>query len=498
MAQQELKKRLGFWSCLSVGVGLVVASSTLITLGQGTGIAGAGFIIAMFCAWVLQHFSAQSYAELACMIPSAGGIRSYTRVAMGALPAVVATISGFVIPNLLAAPTELAVASTMLSENFTAGFPPVFWGITLLVIIMFTNIIGIDIFAKFQLVFTVIMMLLLTVLGIIGLTGTGQAAPELPAMPFNPMGWDVLGLTAMAVWLYIGIEYVCPLAEETVNPEKNLPRAMVVGLLLIFGVNILYMFASLKYVPMENLFSSNTPHLLVAEAILGKEGLILFAIVSISASLSTLNTVIGVVPRILYGMGINHELPRIFGYIHKNFRTPVWGILFMSGATALFFVGGVAEAESLIVFIMAACCSWFLCYIIAHADVIILRKRYPNMKRPYKAPFYPVPQITGIIGMVYCILHIAPLPEMAPSIYKIAGILILLAALYAVFWLKYVTGTSLFKPLSMEEARQEWDLETRMEDVEIEPAGAEEGAVAELASYKVKPESFNKDNKYHV
>ncbi|MDR2775407.1 MAG: APC family permease [Tannerella sp.] len=494
MVQQELKKKLGFWSCLSVGVGLVVASSTLITLGQGAGIAGAGFIIAMFCAWVLQHFSAQSYAELACMMPSAGGIRSYTRVAMGALPAVVATISGFVIPNLLAAPTELAVASTMLSENFTSIFPPIFWGVMLLVIIMATNIIGIDIFAKFQIVFTVTMMVILTALGVIGLMGLGRVAPTLPEMPFNPMGWDVLGLTAMAVWLYIGIEYVCPLAEETVNPGKNLPRAMIIGLLLIFGVNIIYMFASLKYVPMGDLFSSNTPHLLVAEAILGKEGLQLFAIVSISASLSTLNTVIGVVPRILYGMGINRELPRFFGYIHKNFRTPVYGILFMCAATALFFVGGVAEAENLIIFIMAACCSWFLCYIIAHVNVIILRKRYPDVKRPYRTTFYPVPQIVGIIGMVYCILHIAPLPELAAPIYKIAGAMLLMAAAYAVLWLKYVTRTKLFSPLSMDEARQEWDLETRMEDVDIEPAGTYEGADADLAGYRVKAESLKKDN----
>jgi amino acid transporter len=492
MAQQELKKRLGFWSCLSVGVGLVVASSTLITLGQGTGIAGAGFIIAMFFAWMLQHFSAQSYAELSCMMPSAGGIRSYTRVAMGALPAVVATISGFVIPNLLAAPTELAVASTMLTETFIGEIPPLYWGTGLLAVIMITNIIGIDIFARVQIVFTVTMMVILSVLGIIGLTGMGQAAPELPAMPFNPLGWDILGLTAMAVWLYIGIEYVCPLAEETVNPGKNIPRAMIIGLLLIFGVNILYMFASLKYVPTEALFSSNTPHLLVAEAILGKEGLALFAIVSISASLSTLNTVIGVVPRILYGMGINRELPRFFGYIHKHFRTPAWGILFMGGATGLFFIGGVAEAESLIVFIMAACCSWFLCYIIAHANVIILRRRYPDMERPYKTPFYPVPQIIGIIGMVYCIFRIAPLPELSAPIYRIAGIMILSAALYAVLWLKYITKTSFFKPLPIETARQEWELETRMEDVEIEPAGAGEAATGDLANYKVKIESFHR------
>lgn len=455
----KLKKTLGFWSCFSVAVGCVVASSTLVSLGQGMGIAGAGFVIAMAAAWLLQHFSAQSYSELACMMPHAGGIRSYTRVAMGALPAVVATILGFVVPNLFAAPTELAVAGSVISEAFFPAVPPMAWGGLLLLFLTVMNVIGVDIFAKLQITFTLTMMISLTILGALGLSGIGVApAPELPEMPFNAMGAGVLSLTALAIWLYIGIEFVTPMAQETKKPEKNIPRAMVAGLVAIFVVNLIYGFATLKYVAPEALASSNHPHVDMALAMLGKPGMIWISIVSVFASASTINTVVGVVPRMLYGMALSHELPKVFRRVHPNFRTPWVGILAMAGAMGAFFFGGICNAPNLLVFILAACCSWLFCYIIAHINVIILRVRYPKAKRPYKSRFYPVPQIVGALGMGYAIVNIAPDPSMKSSIFTIVGIMAALAIVYAVVWLRFVVKQPMFKPLSMDEAQEEWGL----------------------------------------
>lgn len=457
----ELQKKLGFWSAMAVGVGLVVASTTLVSLGQGMGIAGGGFVIAMVVAWLLQHFSAQTYAELSCMMPSAGGINSYTRIALGALPALVATISGLIIPNLLAAPSELAVAGSIISDTFTPGINSIFWGMFLLIGMIVLNLAGVDVFAKFQIIFTVTMIVTMSALGIIGLFEFGLTPPSLPEMAFNPLGWDVLGLTALAIWLYIGIEFVAPMAEETINPNKNIPRAMIAGLVIIFIVNLLYGFASIKYVSTEQLASSNAPHILVARAILGNNGALLIAIVSICASLSTLNTVIGVVPRILYGMGINRELPRFFGVLHRSFKTPAYGILFIGGMIGVFYLGGIAQASNLVIFILAACASWLISYIIAHIDLIVLRLRYPNAERPYRSPWFPIPQVIGILGMTYSLFNIAPVPEMASEIYKIAGIMIAGALTYAVIWLKFVYPAPLFKPISLEEAQKEWFYESQ-------------------------------------
>lgn len=393
------------------------------------------------------------------MMPHSGGLRSYTKVAMGALPAMAAVILAYVIPNLVAAPAELAVAGAVITETFAPGIPPVIWGGALLFMLTVTNVIGVDIFAKLQIIFTLTMMISMALLGIIGLTGIGTLPPpELPEQPFNAMGMGVFGLTALAIWLYIGIEFVTPMAQETRQPEKNIPKAMIYGLLVIFCVNLVYGYASLKYVPAEQLANSNHPHVDMALAMLGRPGMIWIAIVSVFASASTINTVIGVVPRMLYGMAVSRELPKVFRSIHPRFHTPWIGILFMAGAMSLFFFGGIHEAPNLIIYILAACCSWLFAYIIAHIDVIILRRRYPNHKRPYKTPFYPIPQIIGSLGMGYAIVNIAPVPEMESTIFKMVGFMVVGTLLYVAFWLRFVIKEPMFRPMDIQVAREEWGL----------------------------------------
>jgi len=455
----QLKRTLGFWSCLSVSMGLVVASSTLVTLGQGMGIAGTGFIIAMAAAWILQHFSAQSFAELSCMMPHAGGLRSYTRVALGTLPAMVATIAGYLIPNFFAAPSELAIAGSVISSTFMPTVSPVYIGGTIFIFLVVLNVLGVDIFAKSQILFTTVMMAAIAGLGIIGLTGAGAPAPfKVLDMPFNPMGWSVLSLTALAIWLYIGIEFVTPMAQEVNNPEKHIPKAMTLGLLIIFLINIVYGLTAVKYVDLGVLAESMSPHILVAEAVLGKPGLIIISLVSLFATASTVNTVIAVVPRMLYGMAANKELPSFFGKLHPQFRTPWIGIIALSAVIGAFYFGGIANASNIMIFLLAAVSSWLLAYIIAHIDVIVLRKRYPDVKRSYKTPFYPLPQIIGSIGMVFAFLNIFPVPEIRNTIFILSGVFLAGSIIYSALWIKFVMKEKMFAPIPLDEAKKDWGI----------------------------------------
>lgn len=466
----NLKRTLGFWSCLSISMGLVVASSTLVTLGQGVGIAGLGFVIAMLIAWLLQHFSAQSFGELACMMPHAGGIRSYTRVALGALPAMVATIAGYVIPNFFAAPAELAVAGAVVSSTFMPSVPPVVIGGVLFAGLVVLNILGVDIFGKAQILFTTVMMIAIGGLGILGLAEVGNApVAGISELPFNPMGWGVVSLTALAIWLYIGIEFVTPMAQEVRNPEKHIPRAMTMGLLIIFGINLLYGLASVKYVAGDILAGSMSPHADVAAALLGRPGLVIITIVSLFATASTVNTVIAVVPRMLYGMAANKEVPRFFGRLHPRFRTPWIGILVFSGVIGAFFFGGIANAQNITVYLLAAVSSWLLAYIIAHVDVIVLRLRYPNLKRSYKTPLFPIPQILGSAGMIFAFIQIFPVPEIRRQIFLWSGTFLAAAIVYSIIWIKVVMKEPLFKPTPIDGAIRDWAAET--EDKELESLG---------------------------
>lgn len=116
---------------------------------------------------------------------------------------------------------------------------------------------------------------------------------------------------------------------------------------------------------------------------------------------------------------------------------------------------GANQMEKVINLLTAATCSWLIAYIIAHVDVIVLRWRHPELCRPFRTPFYPMPQILGIIGMVFVLWNNAPEPEMRFQVYIHAGLLLLITMLYSWIWVRYKMKRGLFSPVSFEQAMRE-------------------------------------------
>src|SRR5690606_11103543 len=100
--------------------------------------------------------------------------------------------------------------------------------------------------------------------------------------------------------------------------------------------------------------------------------------------------------------------------------------------------------------LLAAALAWLLAYIIVHLDVIALRRRYPAIARPFKTPFYPLPQLFGIAGMLYAIWYASPSPDMTGKIFGIAGVVLGLVSVITVVWIKVVMRKDLFRPESLE------------------------------------------------
>ena len=147
----------------------------------------------------------------------------------------------------------------------------------------------------------------------------------------------------------------------------------------------------------------------------------------------------------LYGMAKNNQLPAVFRLIHPKFKTPWFGIVFQcSLAIAVYAI--FQDSQNVIILMMISCSAIFLLvYIMAHLDLIILRKKYPEFHRPYRSPFYPVLQILGIIAMIYLIINNSPSPEMTISVYLNTGLVVGITALYAVFWIKFRMKKPFFK-----------------------------------------------------
>ena len=116
---------------------------------------------------------------------------------------------------------------------------------------------------------------------------------------------------------------------------------------------------------------------------------------------------------------------------------------------------GIATVDAIVAITLGACFCWIIAYIIAHFNVIILRFKYPNLERPFKTPVYPLPQILGIVGLVYVLLNIFPDPAVKGKIYAYAFSFLVVAGIYAVIWVKVRMKQSLFTPVPYKDALEE-------------------------------------------
>lgn len=445
VANGQLKRALGLPSLIAVGVGIVVAQGCFVSILQGVGINAVAFFPAMLIAFILTLCYVFTYSELSLMMPKAGSISTYTEVAIGHFPAIVATIAGYVGPVIFAAPAELFLVEYILDILYPDTFNYV--GVFLLAIIVILNLLGIEIFSAIQ---NILAFTMITALLIVGITGISN--PEAKGMPldtlfadFSSLDWNVLSLTVLALWAFVGLEFICPLIEETKAPEKNVPKAMILSSFILLIVYGLIALAGYHNLPSEELVHSPIPHWLLVETIFGDTGRLIMAVLAITATCSTLNTATATVPRMLYGMALNDQLPGLFKRIHPGWKTPWFSIIIISCLTLISYAIFKNAQDAVILMMISAATAWLVAYIIAHINLIVLRRKYPAFKRPYRSPCFPVPQIIGIVGMAYLLLKNSPSPDMTKNVYLNAGLLLAFAAVYALLWIKLKMKKELFK-----------------------------------------------------
>lgn len=447
-------KKMGLGSAVSVCVGLIVATSCLLSLGLGTGLAGKGFIIAMFIVVILNILLAFSFRELHGLMPEAeGGLGQYTLAGLGPVPSIVSNLSAYVITNMLAGSVELAMCGLVIQETFLKDVPVLVISLSLLAFLTIVNYLGVDIFAKIQ-NFTVTALIgSLILLGIISTLKLGAGTPLAPGAQSTPVvtGFSgILSLTALAFWMFIGIEFVIPVSKDLKNPRRDVPLAMILGVCLLFLVQSLLSTGMRNYVSLEELRTSSMPHIIFAECVMGKAGSYWMGLITILAGVSTINTVLGSVTRILSGMSEAGLMPSSFSKKNKQ-GTPTPGLFLMTGVISFILVSGIANSSGLTNFLLAASCFWLTSYILVNLTVLMLRRRYPNAPgRDKRLTLWGIPQIICIIGDIYMIWNIAE-GDARIFIYKIYFALLFIILLFAFFWVKVIKKAEAFRPVSLDE-----------------------------------------------
>lgn len=452
-----MNKKLGLPSAIAVAVGLIVASSCLLSLGTGIGLAGKGFIISMFIVLVLNACLALSFSELHDLMPEVdGGMGQYTKVGLGSVPSIIANVSAYVVVNLLAASVEVAMCGMVVNELFLPSIPAPIISIGFLGILLFINYHGVDIFSKIQNV--VVALLLFSILGM-GLlsffklgTGTIIPAAAQTAPSINGIG-GYISLSAMAFWLFIGIEFVIPIAKNLKNPKRDVLLAMILGISILFILQSILGAGMTNYVTLKELSESEMPHMLFAQRLLGNAGSVWMGVVTILAGISTANTVLGGIPNVLAGMAENDLLPEAFAKKNQH-NVPLMGMLFIGIGDAILIISGLTASNTLSTLLLAASCFWLTSYILINTTVLVLRRRYPDHKgRNGQLTFGGIPQILAIVGDVYMILNIAEGAQRI-FIYKMYFIILLIMMAYAVIWTKFIKKQPMFVPATLDEVNE--------------------------------------------
>ncbi len=445
-----LKRILGLPSLFAIAVGVVVAQIVFISILQGVGLGGGDFFVALIIAFILTLCYVFTFSELALMLPKAGSISAYTEVAIGHLPAIVATIAGYLAPAIFGLSAELFLLEAVLETLYPESYSQIGW--LIIIVLMSLNIMGVDFFSKVQSLLAYLMITALLVIGITGLTQSDPQGGSVIAIweELRDVDLSVLSLTMLALWSFLGLEFVCPMIEETKNPVKNIPRSMILAAVVLLVIYALVALAGYLTVPQTALAESEIPHAVLVTALFGESGKLILAVLAITATCSTINTVLATIPRMLYGMARNGQLPNLFMKLHPKTKTPWVGIVFVASLIMVPTILLRGQDDIILTLVISAATAWLVAYIISHINLIVLRKRYPDFKRPFRSPWYPIPQVLGIIGMVYMILNNSPSPEMTLQVYMNAGLIVLISSVYGGLWVKYKMKKGWFEPEPIE------------------------------------------------
>jgi amino acid transporter len=204
---------------------------------------------------------------------------------------------------------------------------------------------------------------------------------------------------------YLGFEGITRLAEETENPEKNIPKAIIYSLVITTIIYILVGIAAVSVVPWQELSQAKAPLALVAERVFGSHS---FLILSIIALFSTFNTALMMLlsgSRIIYGIAERNAIPSIFKSVLKRFKTP-WAsiILIVIASMSFLLIGDLKTIANLTNFTI------FTVFIAINSSVIYFRYKkpiYKGFKVPLSIGRFPIIPLFGIITSAFMITNLS-------------------------------------------------------------------------------------------
>ena len=433
MENKQLQKNLGIAAALSTVVGMVIGGGVFFkpqavyTLTGGA--PGLG-ILAWIIAGIMTITAGLTAAEVSAAIPKTGGMMVYIEEIYGKK---LGFLTGWMQTVLFFPATAAAIAvmfgqQAALLLNNSSLVMPMTIGVILLIGIL--NTFGSKTSGAIQTVSTVcklIPLVLIIVFGFIKGSGDNPIMNPLVAEGIRPMG--IIGQLLVAIlFAYDGWINVGALAGEMKNPGKDLPKAIIGGLSIVMAINVVINLAYLWVLPASELAQYASPASIVAEKIFGPVGGKLINVGILVSVFGCLNGYLLTGPRIPYTLANQKLLPATFGKLNKN-GVPANATLFMVVLSVIYALSGQFNLLS----DLSMFAIWAF-YTLTFIGVIKLRKTQPDLKRPYKVPFYPVIPIISICSGLFVVIDQLFLAGMKSSMISLGGVIVTLIGLpvYAV------------------------------------------------------------------
>ncbi len=399
--KEELKKSLGPFMLWGLGVCYVISG---MYFGWNLGLAEGGtygLAIATFFIIVMYVTFTFSYTELACAIPKAGGAFDYAERGLGRHWGFLAGMTQNI--EFIFAPPAIAAA---IGAYFNIFFPQ-FDVLTIAVFsyFLFTllNISGVKVAASFELIITTIAVVELLIFA-------GITLPEFKVenLTMNPLPNGYMGAFAaipFAIWFFLAIEGVANVAEETINPQKNILIGFGSALFTLVILCILTFVSAVGVggweaivFPEGSMEASDSPLPMALEQIVGDNHAMYHLLITVGlfGLVASFHGIILAAGRSTFEFGRVGYAPLVLGKVNSKFKTPANALIFNM------FIGIVAlmtgkTGEIIIIAVFGA----LGLYIISMFAFFALRKKEPELERPFKVPMYPAfPAVALLIAVI--------------------------------------------------------------------------------------------------
>jgi APA family basic amino acid/polyamine antiporter len=369
-----LRRSLNLVETTLAGIGIILGAGVYALVGAVADEAGNGIWLSFVIAAVVAAVIGVCYAELASMFPHSGADHEYTRQALGSRPA-------FVVGWLVVIGNVIAAATVALGFGGYLGsfvdVDPTVAAIAALAVAMVIAFIGVEETVKVMIMGTLVEVGGLDLVIVIGI----PHLPDADLTSFDNGLSGVLSGAALVMFAYIGFNEIATLSEETEDPTRNVPLAMLLSIAITTVLYIAVAVAAVSVLGATTLAAADAPLAEVADEVLGSSARDVVAIIALFSTANTMLLLLVAASRMIYGMAKTDALPRFLAFVYPRRQTPVRAIAISMLLAAAFATTGelafVAGATNFAVYVaFAAAC----------VSLLVLRYKQPETARPFKVP----------------------------------------------------------------------------------------------------------------